>query len=414
MNLSVTYLDHIFDLSLLCLAILKYQRKMEEDAQPGVQCERYGDDASRCDDIVSKNNQNTMLLDRIFEAEIQNETNNMHSHKMIGFQGESRIFFFDCGQNRELQHAELENRKEKCRNLLLKVFVAPLVRIMRIGTTFFTVLDNVSYAWILLMYFGAIILNDMIEKVDILGIFDTDETTIHLITCAILGSDLIHNIMHSSTRLWNLSRIDLPLVLVIHSTYCILLSIGESTGSVYWYVFGFRFFSFYMTKSCEYWIDVWVQKTIFSLRQGNIIAGAEKNRGGTDFTLPMFNNCCSSVQKLAKNIGFPYSRLSSDDTEALSLYKGTFCSWNWRKTSVDFVKNYHPSECVQQLQSKWSHCVFYPGGFIAILTVLILSFVVAVFGLIAFFLGYLILLPFMCCRRCCDWGWEIYEELKLC
>ena len=284
---------------------------------------------------------------------------------------------------------------------------------MRIGTTFFTVLDNALYACILLMFFGPIILDHMISTILISGIF-YEETTINTITGVILGSDLIHNIMDSSTRLWNLSRIDVPLVLVIHLTYCILLYIGESTGSVYWYVFCCRFLCFYMAKSCEYWIDVWVQKIIFSLRQGNIIAGAEKNQGGTGFALPMFNNCCRSVQKLAKNIGFPYSRLSSEDIEALSLYKGTFCSWNWRKTSVDFVKNYHLSECVQQLQSKRSHCVFYPGGFIAILTVLILSFVVAIFGLIAFFLGYLILLPFMCCRRCCDWGWEIYEELKLC
>ena len=383
----------------------KVSQKMGGDALPNLQNQHYGEDARRCDDIVSKNNQNTMLLDKLFEAEIQDGTHNIHSHKMIGFQSESRIFFFDCGQDGELQDAELENRKEKCRNLLLNLYVAPLVRIMRIGSTFFTVLDNASYACILLMFFGSSILTpeDITDMKHFFDMFNND-TTMNTITGVILGSDLTHNIMHSQTRLWNLSRMDLPLVLVIYSIYCILLSVGKSRW-VGWFVLGFRFFSFYMAECCEYWVDIWVERIILSLREGNISAGADRNRGGADFTLPISNCCCNCVQKLGSKMGFPYSRLSSDDIEALSLYKGTFCSWNWKKSSVNFVRKYHLPGCLQQIPSNWNHLLFYPGGIIALITVLILSFVVAVFGLIALLFGYLVFWMFG--------GLEMYEEFLL-
>lgn len=368
-------------------------------------------------DIVSKNNQNSMLLDRVFKAEIQDNTEGIHSHKMIGLQGESRIFFFDCGRDGEITDEEQENRKEKCRNLLLKLYVAPLTRILKIGSTFFSVLDNATYACILLLFFGSSILSPEdfsnihnITRNDNDNIFD-NETGINTATVVTLGSDLLHNIMHASTRLWNLSRVDLQLVLVIYAAYFIILSVGK-VHWVYWYVLSFRFFAFYVTESCDYWIDMLVQVILKTLKEGENATDVELQQGFADFKLHCSGCCCGFVENLVGLLGFPYSRLNRDDIEALRFYKGAFCSWDWRKSSLSFVKTYHGDDSVQELPSCCSiHWFFYLGGIIAFMAVFLLSCVVFFFGGIAFGLGFCLVWIFKLCCISCDWG--IHEELYL-
>ena len=339
-------------------------------------------------DIVSKNNQNTLLLDRVFEAEISNDKNTQHSYyyDMVAFQGESRIFIFDGGKEGDITDLEQEDRKEQCRNILLKLYVAPIIRIGKIASTFFGILDNAIFACVLLLLFGSGFLNaddvSIIEKI-IQG--DYGQGVMMVIVC----SDLLHNIMHSSTRLWNLGRVDLPLVLVLYALYFIMLEIIWAEW-VYWYLVFFRFCAFYVTTSCDYWIEVMIHNMVMNLKEGH------------DFMLLPYY-----LGNFVSCIRYPTSRLNKDDKEALKHFKGTFCAWNWTQSTLGIVKKYHEKSKFQELPSNISHFFFYFGGVLAFVAVFLLSILVFLLGAIACILAYVIL------RLLSGFDWGIQEEIFL-
>ena len=88
-------------------------------------------------------------------------------------------------------------------------------------------------------------------------------------TIVTLVSDLLHNVIYSSTRLWNLGRVDLPLVLVMYAIYIIIMILNEAPIWIY-AVLGFRFLMFYMAESCDYWIDVLVENIMKTLQTGKL------------------------------------------------------------------------------------------------------------------------------------------------
>ena len=344
-------------------------------------------------DIVSKNNQNTLLLDRIFKAEISNNysTKYVLYHKMIGFQGESRIFLFDCGREGYITDEEQEERKEECRGLLLNLYVAPIIRIAKIASTFFSIIDNATFACILLLLFsGTALTTDQRGIVEKIIDGDYHSSAMMIIVC----SDLLHNIMHSSTRLWNLGRVDLPLVLVLYTSYFILLGVSRS-DMVYWYLIFFRLCAFYASTCCDYWIEVIIYNIIMKLKQGK------------DFILPFSETTFRSLNMLVGRLRYPTSRLNEDQKIALKHFKGTFCCWNWTESSLRIVKKYHNEDSFQDLPSKWNHFFFYLGGFIAFVVVFLLSIVVFFLGSISYILAYLML----CLFKGLNWG--IKEEILL-
>jgi hypothetical protein len=336
---------------------------------------------------------------------------------MVGFQGESRVFIFDYGKEGDISDQEKEDRKEQCRNILLKLYVAPLLRIGKIASTFFSIIDNAMFACVLLLLFGTGVLDDtedvikhMIKKrpdssEKVLfgsGVFDdADVGKQHIwekimegdvqqgAMVVIVCCDLLHNIMHSSTRLWNLGRVDLPLVLSLYVLYAIML---EKTCSdhVYWYLVGLRFCAFYVTISCDYWIEVIIHNMLMKLKSGH------------DFILPF---CCSNT--LLGRLRYPCIRLSNEDKEALKHFKGTFCAWNWTQSTSRIVKEYHGNGKFQNLPSSTSHFFFYFGGGRAFVAVLVLSVLVFLLGAVSYTLAYVLMLLL----RRFDWG--IKEDSKL-
>ena len=241
---------------------------MESQHQPNERTGLVNDMAqSFFGDIVAKNNQNTMLLDRVFKATITDGPEDTHDHKMIGLQGESRVFLFDCGRDSGIadnEQAKEDNRREQCRGLLLKLYVAPIIRIAKIGSTFFSVLDNATYACLLLLFFGRMLLG---TKDTIGNILDGSNLSLIVTVC----SDLLHNIMHASTRLWNLRRVDVQLVLVLYVAYYINLVYDvvcmSNSDLIYVCILSFRFGAFYLTTSCDYWVDMLVLNTLMKLKQ---------------------------------------------------------------------------------------------------------------------------------------------------
>ena len=125
------------------------------------------------EDIVAKNNQNTLLLNRKFEGEVQEQSQGQvesYVHKIIAFQGETRIFCFYGGRDGEMTDEDQKRRVDQCNDLLLKLYVAPIMRVIKISNTFFGALDNASYACILLLLFGSSVLSPA-EKDNIGTIF---------------------------------------------------------------------------------------------------------------------------------------------------------------------------------------------------------------------------------------------------
>ena len=218
-------------------------------------------------------------MNRIFKDVIQEERRGKVA-KMVAFQGDTRIFFFDGGNDMDMTDEEEKRRKEQCQDLLLKLYVAPVIRFMKLGVTFFGLLDNASYACILLLFFGGSILGAEDES-NIDNIFDGKDAS-NIASVVTLASDLLHNIMHSSTRLWNLSRIDLQLVLVLYVAYLIILVSGGASW-VYWYVLGFRFGFFYLSTCCDYWLERIVLTIVRKLKTGQDFVLSD---------LPLSTCCC--------------------------------------------------------------------------------------------------------------------------
>jgi len=357
-------------------------------------------------DVVSKNNQNTLLLNREFEAEIEicrDEEKNMHCstriHKMIAFQSDTRIFFFDFGNAGDLTEEEQKKRLDQCQSFLLMLYVAPIIRIMKMGTSFFNLLANTSFACILLLLFGGGILTDK-ERQDIGDIFDGHDVSNTAILIAVF-SDLMHNILHASTRLWNLTRIDLPLVLALYVAYVIILwwTPGHSEW-IYWYLIYFRFGCYYLSTSCNYWEDIMVLK---------IIRQVKNNRNFTvcDCSCKMF-----FLSNLIRKIGFPYHRLSQDDKIAAAVFKGSFCCWNWSRSSLRFLRKYHKKGEMQMRTSKWGHVFFLFGGVIASIVAFCLVSVLIILGSVP--LSIAALIGFFARRCfCLHLNFGIFEEINL-
>jgi len=353
-------------------------------------------------DIVLKNNQGTLLLNREFVAEIKlstDEEKNMQSptymHKMVAFQGDTRIFFFDYGKEGDLTNEEEKKRLDQCQNLLLMIYVAPIIRIMKMAISFFYLLDNTSFACLLLLLFGGNILSKDDHR-DIGDIFDGRHGSTTAILIAIF-SDLLHNILHASTRLWNLTRIDLPLVLTLYLAYFIIM---RSMGAewVYWYLLSFRFVSYYVSTCCNYWEDIMVLKII------------RKMKAGGDFKLPNFLRKGVYVTKLEDKFAFPHHRLSQDDVHALKFFLGSFCCWNWSRSGFRFLEKYHGDK--QQITtSKWGHLIFLPGGVIALVTAFFLMTVLIMLGLIPLIFAASVGFIMKCfCIRC---QLPIFDEVNM-
>lgn len=66
-------------------------------------------------------------------------------------------------------------------------------------------IDNATFACIILLFLGAKVLHSKELIHNILDGHYQLNTALVVTMC----SDVLHNIMHSSTRLWNLNRIDL-------------------------------------------------------------------------------------------------------------------------------------------------------------------------------------------------------------
>jgi len=357
-------------------------------------------------DIVSKNNQNTLLLNREFEAEIEicrDEENNMQYstriHKMIAFQSETRIFFFDFGNAGDLTDEELKKRLDQCQSFLLMLYVAPIIRLMKMGISFFVLLDNTSFACILLLLFGAGLLTGR-ERENIGDIFDDHYGSNAAILIAVF-SDLMHNILHAATRLWNLTRIDLPLVLALYVAYVIILYSTPAHGDwIYWYLIWFRFGCYYLSISCNYWEDMMVLKIIRQVKNDR------------DFTVCDCSCKVSFLSNLMHKIGFPYHRLSQDDKIAAAVFKGSFCCWNWSRSSLRFLRKYHKKGKMQMSTSKMGHLFFLPGGVIALIAAFCLVSVLITLGSVP--LSIAAFLAFFA-RRCfrIRFKFGIFEEINL-
>jgi len=354
-------------------------------------------------DIVSKNNQNTLLLNREFEAEVtvnEEEEKNMQSStcitKMIAFQSDTRIFFFNYGKAGDLTDELEKQRLYHCQNFLLLLYVSPIIRIMKVGISFFDLLDNTSFACILILLFGGGILTSR-DHNDIDDIFDGKHGSNTAILIAVF-SDLMHNILHSSTRLWNLTRIDLPLVLTLYVAYVTILYSSRADW-LYWYLISFRFGCYYLSTSCNYWEDVMVLKIIRKLKTG------------CDFTLCTFSCKVFFLSNLLDKIRFPYQRLSQEDKNALEVFKGSFCCWNWRQSSLRFLRKYHEIGNIQTSTSKWGHVFFVPGGVIALVTAFVLVAVLVILGSIPLSFAAVVGILLRCCCKRLNLG--IFEEMNL-
>jgi len=323
-------------------------------------------------DIVAKNNQNTLLLNREFEAEIEicgDEEKNMQCltriHKMVAFQSNTRIFFFDFDNAGDLTDEERKKRLDQCQSFLLMLYVAPIIRLMKMGISFFNLLDNTSFACILLILFGGGILTSS-ERENVGDIFDGHHGSNTAILIAVC-SDLVHNILNASTRLWNLTRVDLPLVLALYVAYAIILYSAHGDW-IYWYLIWFRFGCYYLSTSCNYWEDIMVLKIIHQVKNDR------------DFTLCDCSCKVSFLSNLMQKIGFPYHRLSQDDKIAAAVFKGSFCCWNWSRSSLRFLRKYHRKGKMQVSTSKRGHVFFLPGGVIALITATCLVSVLIILG----------------------------------
>ena len=359
------------------------------------------------EDIVAKNNQNTLLLNRIFEGKVQEQNQGQvqnYIHKMIAFQGESRTYFFDGGRDGEMSDEEQKRKIDQCQDLLLKLYVAPIIRLIKVGNTFFGLLDNASYACIILLLVGSSILSPT-EKSTIGTLFDGHYAT-NVAIVVTMGSDLLHNIMHYSTRLWNLSRIDIHLVMLLYAVYVLILALNHQLNHesgdcdwVYWYVLAFRFGCFYLATCCEYWLEIMVLQLIRQLKTGE------------DFTLPLSTCKRLSLGSIVQRLGYPYSRLSQNDREMLETFKGSFCCWNWKESSMNFLRKYHAPDRFQRNTPKWSHLVFIPGGIIAFLLSMVLLLLLGCLASIPLLVSTGFVYLFQCCCQCCNWG--IHEEIWL-
>lgn len=350
-------------------------------------------------DIVFKNNQNTLLLNREFVAKIPIEEKNVQSttydHKMIAFQADTRIFFFDYGKDGDLTDEEEKNRLDLCQNLLLMIYVAPLIRIMQMGISFFDLLDNTSFAVILLLLFGGNIL-ETDDRSEIGNIFSGSLGSDTAIMIAVF-SDLMHYILHSSTRLWNLGRVDLPLVLSLYMAYVIIMWRSNSNW-LYWYLLSFRFGSYYVSTCCNYWEDVVVLSII------------RKLKAGEDFKLPSFLHKGDFLSKLLDKFAFPLTRLDQENKDALNVFTGSFCCWNWSRSALSFMEKYHGDK-QQKVTSKYGHVIFIPGAVIAILTSIFLVVVLIILGIIPLTIAaFLALVVRICCKR---FRLRIHEEINL-
>jgi len=356
-------------------------------------------------DIVFKNNQETLLLNREFVATIdthKDDEKNMQSspitYKMIAFQAETRIFFFDCGECGEdgkLKEDKQKERLEHCQKLLLMIYVAPLIRVMQMGISFFNLLDNTSFALILLLLLGGDILTKD-HRLEIGNIFSgaLGSDTAIMIT---VFSDLMHYILHSSTRLWNLGRVDLPLVLSLYMAYVIIMWRSNSNW-LYWYLLSFRFGSYYVSTCCNYWEDVVVLKIIRKLEDKD------------DFKFPSCLHKGVFLSNLLDKFAFPKDRLDKEDKEALTVFKGSFCTWNWSRSAKRFMEKYH-GDRKQKDTSKYGHLVFIPGAVIAIVTSFFLVLVLIILGIIPLSIAYVLAhLVRLCCRR---FKLRIHEEINL-
>jgi len=362
------------------------------------------DENQNAGDIVSKNNQNTLLLNREFEAEIEigrDDEKNMQCstriHKMIAFQSDTRIFFFDFGNAGDLTDEELKKRLDQCQSFLLMLYVAPIIRIMKMGISFFNLLDNTSFACILLLLFGGSILTGR-ERQHIGDIFDGHHGSNTAILIAVF-SDLMHNILHASTRLWNLTRIDLPLVLALYVAYVIILYKAHGDW-IYWYLILFRFGCYYLSTSCNYWEDMTVLKIIRQVKNDR------------DFTVCDCSFKMFFLSNLIHKIGFPYHRLSQDDKIAAAVFKGSFCCWNWSRSSLRFLRKYHKKGEMQMSTSKWGHVFFLFGGVIALIVALCVLSVLTILGSVP--LSIAALIGFFA-RRCfrLHFKFGIFEEINL-
>jgi len=47
------------------------------------------------------------------------------------------------------------------------------------------------------------------------------------------------------------------------------------------------------------------------------------------------------LSNLLDKFGFPKDRLDKEDNEALTVFKGSFCSWNWSRSAKRFIEKYH-------------------------------------------------------------------------
>ena len=274
------------------------------------------------------------------------------------------------------------------------------MRVIKVSNTFFGALDNASYACILLLLLGSSVLSPA-EKDKIGTIFD-DPTITDIAIVVTVGLDLIHNIMHNSTSLWNLGRMDIYLVLVLYGVYLILLLINQllhegddAKGDwVYWYVLAFRFACFYLATCSEYWLEKMVLKLIRQLKTGE------------DFALPV-STCLGNLVQL---LGYPYHQLNESDREALETFKGSFCSWNWKESSLNILRKYHTPGHFQTNPPNRNYlvCVIaYPGGIIAFVLSMVLLLLLGLLSLIPLGVVYLFQ---CCCKRC---NWKIYEEIFL-
>jgi hypothetical protein len=353
-------------------------------------------------DIVFKNNQNTLLLNREFvfpDDEEKNVQSKTDKHKMIAFQADTRIFFFDFGKDGYLTDKEEKERLDICQNLLLMIYVAPLIRIMQMSISFFDLLDNTSFAVILLLLFGGDILKTA-DRSEIGNIFSGPLGSDTAIMIAVF-SDLMHYILHSSTRLWNLGRVDLPLVLSLYMAYVIIMWRSNSNW-LYWYLLSFRFGSYYVSTCCNYWEDVVVLKIIRKLKDDE------------DFKLPSFLHKGVFLSELLDKFAFPLTRLDQQNKDALNVFKGSFCCWNWSRSGKSFMEKYHGDK-QQKVTSMCGHVIFIPGAVIAILTSIFLVVVLIILVTIPLSIAYFVapVLKF-CCKRCGKrFGLRIYDEINL-
>jgi len=352
-------------------------------------------------DIVFKNNQDTLLLNREFVAWIKipkDEEKNVQSsaiiYRTIAFQADTRIFLFDCGKDGVLTGDEKKERLDKYQNLLLKIYVAPFIRIMQMGISFFNLLDNTSFAFILLLLLGGDILTRD-DRLEIGSLFSGAYGSDTAIMIAVF-SDLMHYILHSSTRLWNLGRVDLPLVLSLYMAYVIIMW-RSSSNWLYWYLLSFRFGSYYASTCCNYWEDVVVLKIIRKLKDGD------------DFKFPRFLHKGAFLSDLLDKFAFPNDRLDQQDKDALKVFTGSFCCWNWSRSALRLMEKYHGGQ--QKKATSWyGHLVFIPGAVIAIVTSFFLFLVLMILGTIP--LSIAVVIDRLVRHRCPRFRLRIEEELN--